>query len=279
MEDFNILVPFEKSTDSEGTLKMFGGIASSTSVDRDDERMDKSVLNKIATQLKGATVFFNHDIKGLGVGKVIDSIEKGENVEISVVPTKAKGMSDVVTQINEGILKSFSIGGRILKVEEEFDNALNKDIRVIKDVEMYEVSVVGVPANKDASILSYMAKSLKKGVNLEDKNNDNKPDPAITKAVDVLETPEFKKMLSDLKEDYSAKFVKMEEDLTAEKSKNEELDKAVKALTARNDELHKSIDDRVKSLQAEQAIGDGTAASEDKAEDTKKGVEEVATFM
>lgn len=162
MEDFQIFVPFEKSVSTDGELRLFGGIASSSSIDRDFERIDKSVLSKIAADLKkNSTVFFNHDTKGLGVGTVATSEVRGEEVYIDVKPTKAEGMKDVITQINEGVLKSFSIGGKIKDWENQYDEKLGKNIRVIKDVECYEVSVVGVPSNKDASILSYITKSFK----------------------------------------------------------------------------------------------------------------------
>lgn len=162
MEDFQIFIPFEKSVSTDGELRLFGGIASSSSIDRDFERIDKSVLSKIASDLKkNSTVFFNHDTKGLGVGTIANSEVRGEEVYIDVKPTKAEGMKDVITQINEGVLKSFSIGGKIKDWENQYDEALGKNVRVIKDVECYEVSVVGIPSNKDASILSYITKSFK----------------------------------------------------------------------------------------------------------------------
>jgi HK97 family phage prohead protease len=167
MRNFEIFIPFEKSVSADGELRLFGGIASSSSVDRDLERMDKAVLPKIAEGLKkNSTVFFNHDTKGLGVGNVVNAEVRGDSVYVDVVPTRAPGMQDVVVQIKEGILKSFSVGGRILDWENQFDDALGKNVRVIKDVDCYEVSVVGVPSNKDASVLSYITKSFE-GENMD----------------------------------------------------------------------------------------------------------------
>ena len=162
MKDFAILVPFEKSVGKDGKLTLFGGIASTSDVDRDNERMAKSVLPKIADELlKNSTVFFNHDTKGLGVGVVKSAeLRTANEVYVTVEPTLAKGMEDVITQIKEGVLKSFSIGGRIKKAEMVHDEKLGKDVREIQDVEIYEVSVVGVPSNTHASIQSYLAKSF-----------------------------------------------------------------------------------------------------------------------
>lgn len=168
VKNFEILIPFEKSVSKEGKLTLFGGIASSSDIDRDNERMSKEVLPKIAKELVNATVFFNHDTKGLAVGMVKTAENRtGGDVYITVEPTAADGMKDVITQIQEGSLKSFSIGGRIKKSEIVRDEKLGKDVREIQDVEIYEVSVVGVPSNTHASIQSCLSKSFEPGDELK----------------------------------------------------------------------------------------------------------------
>ena len=318
MQDFEIFIPFEKTVSAEGELRLFGGIASSSSVDRDLERMDKAVLVKIADGLKkNSTVFFNHDTKGLGVGTVTSAEVRGDEVYINVVPTRAEGMKDVVTQIHEGLLKSFSIGGKILDYENEYDEKLKKTIRVIKDVDCYEVSVVGIPSNKDATILSYIAK-LFKGDNLELKKDPlvhpgteltkdpdpmanpgttlskdpdpGKPgqaapavgkeskmfkcakcghmnkleDPAMgpgedgKKAAELLDTPEFKKVF----EEFGTRVDTLEKSY---KAKLEENELALKAANARLEDLKKTIDTKVKSLET-----DEQAMQKQKEEEMKK---------
>lgn len=290
MENFDILVPFSKSVSDEGTLKLFGGIASTTSIDRDNERMDKSVLNKIASGLQGAPVFFNHDTKGLGIGKVSKAADVGDEVRIEVIPTTAKSMSDQLTQIKEGILKSFSIGGRVLKIEKEYDEKLNKDVGVIKDVEIYEVSVVGIPANKDASILSYMSKSFK-GVNLEDKKemseedkkkkDDKKEDESEKECEGKKKSFEdsistLQKNFVDLRDEYKTKFLKIEKQVAELENEKEELTNANKALKSRIDDLNKILDERAKSLQAEPSI----PVVSEKREKVEKNIdEEPARFL
>jgi HK97 family phage prohead protease len=168
MRNFELLIPFQKTVDANGTLTLFGGIASSSDVDRDNERMDKGVLPKIASDLlKNSTVFFNHKTTELGVGIVKTAEVRNDEVHISVAPTKAPGMADVVMQIEEGLLKSFSIGGRIKKAENVFDEKLGKDVRTIKDVEVFEVSLVGIPSNTHATINEYISKSFDPGDILE----------------------------------------------------------------------------------------------------------------
>ena len=57
-----------------------------------------------------------------------------------------KTLQEQYNLIKEGILKAFSVGFRV----KEADYDVNTDIFVIKDVELYEVSVVSVPANQDS---------------------------------------------------------------------------------------------------------------------------------
>lgn len=263
-------MPFEKTVSDDGKdLQLFGGIATSTDLDRDNERMGKSIIPKIAKSLDGATVFFNHDTKGLGVGKVLKSevSGSGDRVMINVIPTKAAKMADVVTQINEGILKSFSIGGRILKFEDSYDKVLKKDVKVITDVEIYEVSVVGIPANKNASITNCIAKSFKiDGDKMGDEEkvtppaDDKKPaeeekkEASLNKS--VMDDPHIQKALSDLKVEYSKNFTvlteKIEKEYTAKVAEmKKEFDEAKVASDARLDAMKVTLDGRVKSIQTD----------------------------
>lgn len=296
---FEILIPFEKS-ETGAELRLFSGIASSTSVDRDNERMDKSVIDKIASELrKNSTVFFNHDTKGLGVGTIIKSESEGGKVHIDVRPTQAKEMEGVVTQIREGVLKSFSIGGRIKDYENEFDEKLGKNVRVIKDVDVFEVSVVGVPSNTDASILSYFSKSFQGG-NMDENKSSNGPgdkkeagecphsvmkcmkcnteipktEPALgpgelsRKAKEMLDTPEFKKILDDTEKLQKAQDSRIEEMRKSFDEKEKGYMEKLAAANARIDLLHEEA--KGKGLQAEEDELQKAAASGEKEQKTQK---------
>lgn len=140
----------------EGDSKFYVGVASSTSLDRDNERMAKGVLEKAALNLVGKPVMFNHKHADLGVGKIVGGWMDGERLMIKMQPTEAKSMQDVITQIDEGILSAFSVGGRSLEKTPASDGSY----KIIKDADFYEVSVVAIPANPDAQILGAVAKML-----------------------------------------------------------------------------------------------------------------------
>ncbi len=158
---FNLYLPIQKSEDITAN-GYFSGIASSSSIDRDNDKISPEALHKMSEDLKrNSSVFFNHQHDKIGVGKLTNAYIEDGFLKINVKPTKAEGMKDVITQINEGILRSFSIGGKVKKAEKTWDENTQKEVRVIKDVECYEVSVVGIPANPDATIINTISKALK----------------------------------------------------------------------------------------------------------------------
>ena len=160
---FKMLVPIEKQYDEmTGKLAYFGGIASNTDVDRDNERISPNVLQKMAADLEmNSTVFFNHKHDELPIGKVVKAWVEDGNLKVKIMPSRAKAVEDVITQISEGVLKSFSIGGKVKKAESVYDQKSGKHVKEIKDLDLYEVSVVGVPANPGASIGEFISKAFK----------------------------------------------------------------------------------------------------------------------
>jgi hypothetical protein len=66
----------------------------------------------------------------------------------------SKGAQDTWEKVLDGTLTGFSIGGNIKDYDDVFDEGMNKSIRVIKDYELYELSLVDNPANQFANIIS-----------------------------------------------------------------------------------------------------------------------------
>ena len=160
---FKMYMPIEKAYDeTTGKLVYFGGIASNTDIDRDNERISPNLLQKMAEDLKkNSTVFFNHKHDELPIGKVVDAYVEGNNLKVKIMPSKAKAVEDIITQISEGVLRSFSIGGKVKKAESVYDPNTRKTVKEIKDLDLYEVSVVGVPANPGATIGEFISKAFK----------------------------------------------------------------------------------------------------------------------
>jgi len=66
----------------------------------------------------------------------------------------SKGAQDTWEKVLDGTLTGFSIGGNIKKFDDEFDDSMEKTVRVIKEYELHELSLVDNPANQFANVIS-----------------------------------------------------------------------------------------------------------------------------
>jgi len=66
----------------------------------------------------------------------------------------SKGASDAWEKVLDGTYTGFSIGGRMNKWDDAYNEELDKAIRIIKDYDLVELSLVDSPANQFASIMS-----------------------------------------------------------------------------------------------------------------------------
>jgi hypothetical protein len=66
----------------------------------------------------------------------------------------SKGAQDAWEKVLDGTYTGFSIGGNITTWDDAYDEKIDKTIRVIKNYELHELSLVDNPANQFANILS-----------------------------------------------------------------------------------------------------------------------------
>ena len=66
----------------------------------------------------------------------------------------SKGAQDAWEKVLDGTYTGFSIGGNIKTWDDAFNEEMDKTIRVIKEYDLYELSLVDSPANQFASIIS-----------------------------------------------------------------------------------------------------------------------------
>lgn len=146
-----------KSIDSEskeGVIKI-RGFANTISKDRAGDVIPASAWktsNALTNYMKNPIILFGHDHRR-PIGKCIDlnPTEIGLEIECEIYESSDPA---IFSLIKNGVLKTFSIGFRCL--DAEWDEAT--DIFIIKDLELYEVSVVSVPCNQDSTF--NLAKSM-----------------------------------------------------------------------------------------------------------------------
>jgi len=137
---------------ADGTL-IVSGIASSESVDSDGEViLADAIKNSIPDYMKfGALREMHQQIAaGTTIGMSVNDEGKTEIEALVVDPVSVK-------KVLSGVLKGFSIGGKVLK-----RNATKRNI--IESLKLTEVSLVDRPANPDAMIALYKADDAEKSL-------------------------------------------------------------------------------------------------------------------
>jgi len=186
--EFGALSKGQGKTDEKFYVR---GYASTPDLDRQDELITWEALKKVESDLlKNSTLFFDHNYSK-PIGRVVKS--KVDEVGLFIEAYISKTQPDIRTLIEEGILNRFSIGGKILEMEQAPD--LGKGAARVLDLELFEVSLVGVPANAEAKVTDYIKKAISdarkkeiKGEEVADKakkiEKEEKPEDLVEKTTE-----------------------------------------------------------------------------------------------
>jgi len=144
-----------KTSSSEDGFPIIKGIASTTNVDREDERVSKNFIKQMKKTAKGLPITDNtHYVSSSKetIGVVTKSSGTKDTFEIEARLMKRADSQEVdfiLKQIETGIKYGFSIGGRINKVYREFNEELQKEIYVLDEGDLYHITLTTQPANAD----------------------------------------------------------------------------------------------------------------------------------
>lgn len=120
---------------------------SSENIDRDGDIVVQKGIN-YDNYIKNPVVFWGHEWGSIPIGKVVsvayDETEKKTYADVLLGSTQHA--QDIETLVKEGIVQATSIGFRIK--DWDYDDEL--DAFLIKQSELLELSLVGLPANQDA---------------------------------------------------------------------------------------------------------------------------------
>lgn len=159
------------------------GYASVPVKDRHDELITEDALKKAADGLlkpANNTLFLNHNYDR-PIGKIIESKYTKGGLLIKAIVTETE--PKIRQQIKEGLWTSLSIGGIIHAFEEIPDEKTGEKNLHITDIEIVEVSLVGVPANAEANLIEVVAKSLDKNLKKSKKEEENVKKKQIQKSI------------------------------------------------------------------------------------------------
>jgi len=143
---FNLTSTFKSVDPNEDGSVNIKGYASTNDTDRAGDVINKEAWEKggLDNFSNNPIILFNHDYnKPIGRATSLETDEKG----LKITANLSKSAGDVTNLVKEGILRAFSVGFRV----KDADYMENGDGYLIKDAELFEVSVVSVPANQAAT--------------------------------------------------------------------------------------------------------------------------------
>jgi hypothetical protein len=155
-DNLRLSMPFSK-VDKE--RRIVSGFASLDNVDKQDDIVTAEASMEAFAKFRGNIREMHQP---LAVGKMVNfKAEKYFDPEskkfyngVFVSAYVSKGAQDTWEKVLDGTLAGFSIGGRMNKWDDGFDEKSDKAIRIIKQYDLIELSLVDSPANQFANIVS-----------------------------------------------------------------------------------------------------------------------------
>jgi len=143
---FNLTSTFKTQTQDDGSV-MIRGFASTADFDRAGDTISAEAWQKggLKNFEKNPIILFNHDYdRPIGRATGMKAGPDGLELECKISKSAPGNVADLV---KDGVLGAFSVGFRV----KDADYIKETDGLMIKDAELFEVSVVSVPCNQAAT--------------------------------------------------------------------------------------------------------------------------------
>jgi len=155
-DNVRLSMPFSK-VDKE--RRIVSGFATLDNVDRQSDIVTSEASMKAFSKFRGNIREMHQPI---AVGKMVafkedkyfDPETKKFYSGVYVSAYVSKGAQTTWEKVLDGTLSGFSIGGKMNNWDDAYDEKMDSQIRVIKDYDLFELSLVDTPANQFANILS-----------------------------------------------------------------------------------------------------------------------------
>ena len=155
-ENVRLSLPFSK-VDKE--KRIVSGFASLDNLDKQNDIVTAEASMKAFAKFRG-NIREMHQPSAIGKmvsfkeDKYFDPESKKFYSGVFVSAYVSKGAQDAWEKVLDGTYTGFSIGGRMNKWDDAYDEKADAQIRIIKEYDLVELSLVDSPANQFANIMS-----------------------------------------------------------------------------------------------------------------------------
>ena len=155
-DNLRLSMPFSK-VDKE--RRIVSGFATLDNIDKQNDIVTTDASLKAFAKFRGNIREMHEPI---AVGKMVafkedkyfDPDTRKFYTGVYVSAYVSKGAQATWEKVTDGTLSGFSIGGKMNKWDDGYDEKMDKQIRIIKDYDLVELSLVDNPANQFANIMS-----------------------------------------------------------------------------------------------------------------------------
>jgi hypothetical protein len=155
-ENVRLSMPFSKVDEER---RIVSGFATLDNLDKQNDIVTPEASVKAFEKFRG-NIREMHQPKAVGKmvsfkeDKYFDPESKKFYAGVYVSTYISKGAQDTWEKVLDGTLSGFSIGGKMNQWDDAFDEKMDATIRIIKDYDLIELSLVDTPANQFANVLS-----------------------------------------------------------------------------------------------------------------------------
>jgi hypothetical protein len=155
-DNVRLSMPFSKVDEER---RIVSGFATLDNLDKQNDIVTPEASVKAFEKFRG-NIREMHQPKAVGKmvsfkeDKYFDPESKKFYSGVYVSTYISKGAQDTWEKVLDGTLSGFSIGGKMNQWDDAFDEKMDTTIRIIKDYDLVELSLVDTPANQFANVLS-----------------------------------------------------------------------------------------------------------------------------
>jgi len=246
---FQYQFPLMKSAESTNDNWLIEGIATTEHLDRENDIILRDAVRKALDEyLANPILRYMHKEP---IGRVLEARYNEDGLYVKAEVIKNQRNADIWALIENGVLRSFSVMGKIKKAS--LSKMGGKTVRKIEDIDLYEISIVDIPANSN-TFFQVVAKALE-GIDFEEIEKGEKG----VEMTEETKTPEWveelKKELQTIREEFNELKKKFEvQEKKEEEQKTEKVEKIATEATLTKEEIIALIKEQLEQEPLRKAV-------------------------